>query len=136
MTDSLGNILRRTGCLEKLSKEAEWDTIVENVCHILTGALEALKHLASLNMQHCDVKASNILIRKHKACPCQDVLHCKCPEERKCEVKLADFDSLKESQFPRDVRGVPYKSTPKTPEQVKKIMGTIGHRAPEVCVYR
>lgn len=78
--------------------------------------------------------ASNILVRKRETCLCQDILHCKCPEDQKCEVMLADFDSLKETAYHCEATHIPVGITcsAKTPEQAKKVMGTPGHRAPEV----
>ena len=35
---------------------------------------------------------TNILYLKR--CNCVDILHCKCPQDNKCDIMLADFDSL------------------------------------------
>lgn len=95
--------------------------------------------------------ASNILIKKR--CLCQDIFTCKCPEFRKCLVKLADFDSVKETPFristPNSTSSrasgatlqlenfneelkqwCPYVSM--SSSEIEKVMGTPGHRAPEV----
>lgn len=90
--------------------------------------------------------ASNILVSKtcscqdilHCTCPepcsCQDVLHCTCPKERrKYEVKLSDFDSIKETKASRAAKKLPsVECSRKSQEQLKKVMGTPAMRAPEV----
>ncbi len=73
---------------------------------------------------------SNVLIRVPDSCKCQDILHCTCHKDQKCEVKLADFDSMKKRQHRRDPCTLPYvECQPKSPEKVK---GTPGYRAVEV----
>ena len=48
---------------------------------------------------------------------------------------LADYDSIKEMQRQRNAQSIPQGEwTPKSPEQLKKVMGTVAYRAPEVSV--
>ena len=74
--------------------------------------------------------ASNILTEKR--CNCHDIIHCKCPQDMKCLVRLADFDSAKPIKSPiiPQNRSLPF--IPKTPDECGKVMGTPGYRAPEV----
>ena len=57
----------------------------------------------------------NILLSTQ--CSCRDVFTCACPRDRKCEVAIADFDSIVEEGAKHSSRRVP---------------GTYGYRAPEV----
>ena len=52
-----------------------------------------------------------------------------CTEEKRCSVKICDFDSVKgfrSSCYKAD------KTTPKTEKEIDKVLGTKGYRAPEV----
>ena len=57
--DNLSNMMRKIGCLSKLSKEegsAVWCVVLKNVVYIFESLLKALKYLDEHNLQHCDVK--------------------------------------------------------------------------------
>ena len=73
--------------------------------------------------------ASNILIGE---CSCRDTLHCLCPKVSKFQVLLADFDSMKQTKMGRDPATLPMVECV---EDNKKLMGTLGYRAPEVLKY-
>ena len=66
---------------------------------------------------------SNILYRKK--CKCPNILYCTCPVEKKCDIMIADFDSLKLTS-----------ATPTSLKLcgVKLSIGTPYYRAPEVCI--
>ena len=74
---------------------------------------------------------SNILLSV--TCGCQDVLRCSCPADSKYRVMIADYDSIKHTEFRRVAQNIPQVDcVRKTPEQLKKVMGTVAYRAPEV----
>ncbi len=48
-------------------------------------------------------------------------------------MMLADYDSIKETQHRHIAQNIPQvECSLKTPDQLKKVMGTVGYRAPEV----
>ncbi len=58
---NLSNMVRKIGCLTKLSKEedpAMWCVVIGNVMYISWSVLKALKYLDEHNIQHCDVKGT------------------------------------------------------------------------------
>lgn len=62
-----------------------------------------------------------------KKCECDDILHCQCPPEDKCDIMLADFDSLE-----------PYLSScysSRFPGVIVTPAGTRYYRSPEVYFY-
>ncbi len=64
MSDSLNEVMRRSGCLKVLSERerpADWRRVDENMWFcVLIPVLQGLEHLESLNMQHCDVKGEGV----------------------------------------------------------------------------
>jgi serine/threonine protein kinase len=135
MTENLNQMVRETcynGVCSLYSSRGEWEGVVmPNVRHILGGVLEGTAYLHDdMCIQHVDLKASNILIKK--SCDCDSIFTCLCHKSAKCLVKLADFDSVKQFQrkeFVRHLEWMPY--VPMTPEECGKVMGTPGYRAPE-----
>lgn len=89
-------------------------TMMANAKHILREILKGLQALHDLGLVHSDMKEHNILISVHR--DCQDVFACACPRERKCEVVIADFDSIAEE-------GAKHCS--------RHVLGTYGYHAPE-----
>ncbi len=54
-------MVRKIGCLSKLSKEedpAMWCVVIGNVMYIFRSVLKALKYLDEHNIQHYDVKGT------------------------------------------------------------------------------
>lgn len=118
-------------------RREEWMRgIIPNVRHIVRGVVRGTAYLhENMCIQHVDLKASNILIRKRCGCS-GDVFRCHCPEDAKCLVKLSDFDSVKTFQrkeFPGwHQEWWPYVQM--SPEECEQVMGTPGYRAPEQFV--
>ena len=65
MTRDLGEVIRKTGCMKKLSEDegpCGWELVKKNMHgHILVSVLMGLEKLEELNMQHCDVKGTYII---------------------------------------------------------------------------
>ncbi len=77
--------------------------------------------------------ANNVLILRK--CSCPDILHCRCPKQNKCEVKLADFDSLKKTLYKRSAAQFVKLCCDSLMNDMdrNKVKGTPAYRAPEVC---
>ncbi len=119
------------GCLKHLktrisNQPDNWQLVTVNVKYVLRSVLKALDYMHGQGLVHRDVKASNILLKKH--CKCEDMLLCACP--KKYAVKLGDFDSS------TTVPGYGVEIGPDSIIRYASILalGTIGYRAPEVCM--
>jgi serine/threonine protein kinase len=133
MDSNLRREIPAGGVNSLLEGPGRWGAVVRpNVSHILRGVVRGLAYLhEDMCIQHVDLKASNVLIKRQ--CSCGDILTCACPEEAKCLVELSDFDSVK--RFSQRDFVSPYRDwwpfVSMSPSDCQSVMGTPGYRAPE-----
>lgn len=127
MTGNLGSMMSGHGDLyhQLKTNQKQWGMILCNTMFILTEILKGLVYLDQSNIQHSDLKADNILVKK--SCLCYDLLHCGCPIADKFSIQISDFDSVKQTTSKRqaDQFGKYVKDGMRHPK------GTPAYRAPE-----
>ena len=111
-----------------------WTTTLMYMC-ICTCCValcwRACRGLVEYILPPCPFRAANnVLIRRRYTCNCLNIFQCEC--RYKCQVKLADFDSVKQFEVLLQYcqEWLPYIHM--SPEECEKVMGTPGYRAPEV----
>ena len=104
---------------------------VTTVCRIRPGWEDRSKGAEVHCIPYWSTTAGNILINKRESCHCPNIFKCDCPLKSKCEIRIADFDSIKTFIPGRSATLIP--DSPSEPKPAgTKVLGTPFYRAPEV----